>query len=144
MSISTQDIHWAAGFLEGEGSFDFHGCTTRIVAVQVASGPLEKLQKLFGGVIRPRPHRVAHHSPANYWCVCGHAASGLMMTLYSLMSDKRKVQIKKALAIWKSRPAQSGIVKRTHCTKGHKLETGRRDCRPCRHDAYMRRRDSID
>jgi hypothetical protein len=56
--LMTADIHWAAGFLDGEGSFSFqgrtprsHGKSLKISAKQKYPPSLEKLKRLFGGGI---------------------------------------------------------------------------------------------
>lgn len=88
-------IEWAAGFLEGEGSFSGGGTHGygRVSAPQVQRWPLEQLQKLFGGTIADyREKRNTYH-----WWVTGSRARGVMMTLYSLVSPKRQEQIRAAL-----------------------------------------------
>ncbi len=46
------DVAWAAGFIEGEGTFVCsHGRGIRVKVVQVNREPLDKLQRLFGGKI---------------------------------------------------------------------------------------------
>lgn len=100
---SVVDLAWAAGFLEGEGSF----CVTKrppfyiypyIQVAQVQKEPLERLQKMFGGsfhlrteVTRPKQH------PYWRWSVSGARALGVMLTLFSFMSPKRKQQITSVL-----------------------------------------------
>jgi len=52
-SVSTIDLHWAAGFLDGDGSFHVSnaGFKPVVQATQKDTWALEKLQKLFGGAI---------------------------------------------------------------------------------------------
>lgn len=90
-------LYWAAGFIEGEGSFhkthSQKGSKSEVIEVsQVEKQPLDKLQSIFGGNIRAHPQKGCF-----VWSVCGSRARGIMMTLYSLMSEKRKRQIKEAL-----------------------------------------------
>jgi len=99
-TASTKDLAWAAGFLEGEGHF---GTKTgqkgnparypRVGAAQVNREPLEKLQVLFGGAIR---FRVNREHPCHYWELNGTRAIGVMMTLYGLLSGRRRTQIQRA------------------------------------------------
>jgi hypothetical protein len=55
--ISVADAAWAAGFLDGEGSFGIHlrsesqGFTITVAATQTVERPLRKLQELFGGSV---------------------------------------------------------------------------------------------
>lgn len=86
------DIAWAAGFLEGEGCFTWKD-TECIVAPQVQREPLSRLASLFGGTIRDR-----HGRGQVEWAVSGSRARGVMMTIYSFMSPRRKEQIKRALS----------------------------------------------
>lgn len=93
-SPSTQDLYWAAGFLEGEGSFVYASQTQRVTAGQKQKAPLIKLKEVFGGSIYTSQRR---SGPFHGWTLTGPRARGLMMTLYTLMSPRRKSQIKRAL-----------------------------------------------
>jgi hypothetical protein len=84
----TGDLHWASGFLEGEASFS----PSKIFVSQVNPDPLTRLLEIFGGTVR----RLANQ-PIWRWTVSGSRARGIMMTLYVLMSNTRKDQIKEAL-----------------------------------------------
>ena len=99
--VNTVDLAWAAGFLEGEGSFrDNHKCPT-IGAVQVQYEPLEKLQRIFNrGSIKPGKPSNNKWQPFYRWLMC--QAAGEMMTLYNFMSQKRRRQIRIALDRWKT------------------------------------------
>jgi hypothetical protein len=88
---TMRELGWASGFLEGEGSFGMAGKTQRVSAVQVQREPIDKLQRLFGGTV------VSCLTPlkktAWKWQTSGARARGIMLTLYTLMSSKRKQQI---------------------------------------------------
>ena len=99
MSPTLRDLEWAAGFLEGEGNF--RGAskgegTARVRAVQVNREPMDKLVAMFGGklsyTVRKPPHQNVYQ-----WQMSGARARGIMMTLYSMMSEVRKKQIAVAL-----------------------------------------------
>lgn len=136
--ISVNDIHWAAGFLEGEGSFEGNKGKFEVSAAQVQRWPVDRLNEIFSGTLnlRHKPSRVMW-KPAFFWRVGGPRAIGLMMTLYCLMSPKRQGQILKAINHWKSRAVAP--MYRTHCPKGHKYDKlntgfdwrGRRYCKRC-------------
>ena len=110
--IKLTDIHWAAGFLEGEGSFTISTNQTYneqsiVQATQVVLGPLQKLQRLFGGSIYVRTNRwQANRKQAYIWTVGGpnhsQTAISIMMTLYPLMSERRQEQIRNTLANWRT------------------------------------------
>lgn len=94
------DIHWAAGFLEGEGSFTYNlaNYQTSIQVAQVQVEPLERLHRWFGGrVCGPYGDNQETHSPYYRWIVTGPRARGVMHTVYSLMSPRRKEQIRHAI-----------------------------------------------
>ena len=93
---TMKDIHWAVGFLEGEGSFQFRH-SQRVGAAQVQKEPLEKLLMLFGGSLVLQQDKRLNAADRWYWGVHGKRARGLMLTVYSLLSTKRKKQIMKSL-----------------------------------------------
>ncbi len=97
---STRELEWAAGFLEGEACFSIAQRTSRcesIHASQVNKEPLEKLWYMFGGSLRMKAPRKNQQSYW-HWQVTGARARGIMLTLYSLLSDKRQNEIRFALS----------------------------------------------
>lgn len=99
---TTRELAWAAGFLEGEGSFNLK--CSRVGAPQVEREPLERLHRLFGGRICPKPVGAARRlgiraQDAWYWYVNGPRARGVMLTLYTLLSTKRRAQIRASLGV---------------------------------------------
>ena len=99
--VTSQEIAWAAGFLEGEGTF---GGNAQISACQVQREPLERLQRYLGGAVtgpyvwnsdRVRGYKT---KPIYHWNVCGAAALGVVMTVYGFLSPRRKEQAKGYLA----------------------------------------------
>lgn len=124
--ISLRNIEWVAGFLEGEGSFQCggpRGTSPVVVASQIQREPLERLQRLFGGPINLylRKHKNPKYCDASRWGMYGGRAAGLMMTLYPLMSPKRKEQIREALASWRAGRGEFYNSLRTHCMAGHEF-----------------------
>jgi hypothetical protein len=103
ISPTTKDIAWAAGFMEGEGCFTHTGGRTaygseRVQASQVNMEPLERLQALFGGRLierrnNPRGFGGRGAGVINVWQVNGSRARGVMLTLFPLMSERRRGQI---------------------------------------------------
>jgi len=136
--ISLKDIYWAAGFLEGEGSFTYHGTGPLVSAGQVQKEPLLRLQKFVRGSLRPKAKSSNPRvQPAWRWALPSSRAAGLMMTLYSLMSPGRKLQIYNTLKVWRSHPPHGRYKK--HCSRGHLLlgpnlyfnPNGRPQCKKC-------------
>lgn len=110
--LTLSELKWIAGFIEGEGSFFYSKkSTARVTAVQKQRWPLEELRRLIGGTL--------YFTGRNYWQwhVGGEVAAGLMMTLFQLMSPRRKEQIKTALTFWKESPPWN--KNKTACPRGH-------------------------
>lgn len=101
-----KDLAWAAGFLEGEGCFYLDKTGQKysyltIFANQVNPEPVERLLKLFGGNLYLDSNRYKYglnNKPIWIWKCSGVRARGIAYTLFSLMSNKRKHQILKALS----------------------------------------------
>lgn len=143
-----REFYWVAGFLEGEGSFSFQRNQCRVQATQKQAEPLERVQRLLGGriyLVNPR----TRNGPIFSWQIYqGRIASGVMMTLYPLMSCRRREQICRALRSWQSvKPLGWKNKSKTHCPAGHaydeanmvRTRKGSRVCRICRNAAYRRR-----
>src|SRR5262249_40360746 len=119
--ITSEQLYWAAGFLEGEGSFlaSSAACRSRpnrktfslrVVAMQVQTEPLERLQRMFGGKVcihTDNRERRPNWSPCFKWIVHGTRAAAIMLTLWSIMSPRRKRQIEDAIVKWKTNRSQS-------------------------------------
>lgn len=129
--MKMSDLHWVAGFLEGEGSFSFKS-SLALTASQVQLQPLQRLQSLFGGAIFTEK-RVQKRSTqiCSAWYLYGYRAAGLMMTLCPLMSPRRQEQIRLSLAIWRTKKIANG--QRMACPKGHPYSQSSRPgrCRYC-------------
>ncbi len=99
-SPSPTDIGWVAGFLEGEGSFKTNngpqGCEV-VTAPQVQKEPLENLRSLVGGSIGKRKHSNPKHNDYWEWSISGARARGLIFTIFTLLSTRRRLQARKAL-----------------------------------------------
>jgi len=90
------DLAWAAGFLEGEGSFSAKSETSgRVSATQKDPECLYRLQRLFSGSVT---HRVRMTpvglSDVHDWTCFGPRAMGVMLTLYAFLSRRRKDQVR--------------------------------------------------
>lgn len=100
--MTLKDLYWAAGFIEGEGSFyAYNGCPAVRVG-QKDKQPLERLVSILGGkLITERRKYKGLPNDIYIWQRNGKHAAAIMMTLYPLMSDRRKEKIVEALTIWK-------------------------------------------
>lgn len=127
--LDMKELFWAAGFMEGEGSFiqsrTHYGI--RCSAGQVNKEPLERLQKIFGGSICLE-HRAYKNIGCDIWIwrLGGGPSAAVMMTLYSLMSEKRRGQIKVCLDYWKNQCRARNPMYRYsyYCKRGHELTHG--------------------
>ena len=122
---TTPDLYWAAGFLDGEGSFGLTGGSTasrgeRVTASQGSRELLDRLSALFGGRVFSQvfanksfigtKYESLTTKPIWRWEVTGQLARGVMMTLYTLMSQHRRSQIKDALTgVAHPRPRSSKV-----------------------------------
>lgn len=103
-SPTVADLAWAAGFLEGEGNFYANTRANKHVshgvrAVQKFAEPLYKLQAMFGGSVS-LTHKAGPKYPNAYpeWRVYGARARGVMLTLFSFLSSRRRGQVRVALS----------------------------------------------
>ena len=116
--ITTRDLAWTAGFLDGEGSFLWAG-SLRVVATQVDRWALDRLAMLYGGSVCWCPRPSSGHG-IHQWSLSGRRAGGLMLTLYTMMSLKRRLQIRTAIDRWRARPGQGRVNRaKTLCPQGH-------------------------
>jgi hypothetical protein len=98
VSPSTVDLAWAAGFLEGEGGFCVNSrslgrhSSLRVTATQKQREPLDKLQRLFGGYVG-----LQATVPYFRWTVNGVRARGVMYTVFTFLSRRRRDQIRGVL-----------------------------------------------
>lgn len=148
--ISTLHLAWAAGFLEGEGSFSGggpHGGPA-VTAAQVHKEPIDRLLSLFGGSAYQRITKGFSTKPIWVWRLNTKQSAALMMTLYVLMSPKRQGEIASAIHKWKNQGRALKSHNSNICGKGHELtETNTfwvlgkyRKCRICRAAAKRARR----
>jgi hypothetical protein len=155
--IRTIDIAWAAGFLEGEGTFRPSGPATPMVrASQVQLEPLERLHRLFGGRVYQKAHDGnPKHNPVHEWYVCSRRAIEVCETIYVLMSPRRRDQIDINLAIWK-RAKHIRLFMSDTCVNGHELTPentrllkhknrvyAHKSCRICRRSYLASRRHKL-
>lgn len=134
-----------AGFFEGEGYFwsAMNAVTPYISANQVQKYPLERMKSLLGGSIHicKQANKYGNEKECSRWVASSSRAVGVMLTIYPLMSPKRKNQIRAVIEKWKSGKGNDWRGKITHCQRGHEFTSdntyfhptrGTRECRSCR------------
>lgn len=92
-NVDNLGLEWAAGFLEGEGSF-FYGNTPTVSASQKQKWPLEKLHEIFnsGSLTGPYGSKKMYKFTA-----CGENALHILNLIYPYMSPRRQKQIQNAI-----------------------------------------------
>lgn len=96
------EVAWAAGLLEGEGSFlQKANRKTIVVTCQMTDlDVLQRLQGLFGGAIYVTSKAKPHHKDAWVWCIFGTNAATVMELVKPHMLGRRTARIEKVLAHW--------------------------------------------
>ena len=120
--ISTKEITWLAGLLEGEGCFSFSGS----IRIELWMADLDVVQHaagLLGTKVNPRINkRYSNRKPMYGARLYGFHTAGWMMTLYTLMGTRRQAKIREQLNIWQSQRVQPQDAKchpeRKHYAKG--------------------------
>lgn len=100
-------LAWAAGFMDGDGFItiqnrnqrvngkQYTGHYLRVGACQALLSPLEELQNLFGGTIRPKnsgPNREGYNrKPQWIWCLSTQQATEALTQLLPFLIHKKKV-----------------------------------------------------
>lgn len=141
--ISTLDIAWVAGLLEGEGYFHFHKTARgpHIALSMTDRDVVEKAAVLLGSRVRTYLPRRPNRKPL-YIFTSGRDIAGWMMTLYPLLGERRRAQIRGALSKWRARRTRPRY--RHTCPRGHPLspkgQTGWRHCSRCDREQQQRRR----
>ena len=108
--ITTKEICWLAGLLEGEGSFSIYpngpngGISPRLRLSMGDKDVVERVAHLFKTkVYKYDDYRGNTPRKSMYVTVAGsNLAIQWMMTIYSLMGERRRNKIKEILDIWKS------------------------------------------
>lgn len=120
MSIAVREIAWAAGFLEGEGSFGVNSGCPRVSAGQVQKEPLERLQRMFGGHMWLKEPKSGFGSKPIWIWALNRGSAGVMMTLYTFMSPKRRGEIEASLDVWK-KARRIRLAGEAICLRGHQI-----------------------
>ena len=147
--ITTIDIAWIAGFLEGEGSFGHHGITPCIQVSNADKDVMMRVASILDTKIeKPRKPKGKPHYKLIYKCVlCGSRAIMWMMTLYLLHGNRRKEAIKKAITTWKNAPGFPRAPKGSRwpaICHPDRLRTGHGLCKSCYMVEWRSKRRNIE
>jgi hypothetical protein len=116
MALAAKDIYWIAGLLEGEGCFGTQK-NGRVPNIQCRMTDRDVIDKLHA--LLPGNRNVTHSGKPNEkvcygWYVAGVRAVGIMMTVRSLMGQRRGARIDEVLARWKEFPAVPHMRRTRH------------------------------
>lgn len=111
MTLSTKDIAWLAGLLEGEGCFRYR--TTPMIQFAMTDKDVVGLAAGLLGAksVRFRKQQAAHWKPQYEVSIHGQRAAEWMMTLYPLMGERRQAKIREILAAWRLAPRVGKYVR---------------------------------
>lgn len=130
MSISTLDIAWLAGLVEGEGCFRLQHRSINIMVGMTDEDVIAKAAKLLGRHYLNVPPREERCKPQFHITFSGRHAAAWMMTLYPFMGQRRRERIRKCIAHWMSRP-NSKYMENTVCGHTHLPLGARGLCDTC-------------
>ena len=130
--LLMKDLYSLAGLLEGEGSFGVGRSLKKVKAgeskylsIQVCvmmtdKDVVERVSSIFGG------HALTHYNRRedkglDVWRVgvAGWVAAQWMMTLYSLMGERRRGQVRDSLSLWRKHRQYFRRDKNGPCRRGH-------------------------
>jgi len=133
--MTTVDIAWLAGILEGEGCFQRKDSPSISLAMS-DEDVVRKVASLFKRPVNTKKKEFSYHKTQFIVTIHGTAAIEWMFTIYSLMGWRRRRAIIEAIELWKN---QHSSFNRETFKCGHsKVSTntyrGRGDyiiCRTC-------------
>jgi hypothetical protein len=106
--LTTEDLYWVAGMLEGEGSFIITNGALVISMGTTDEDIAKRVAKILGAYINGpyQDKRFPNNKPVFKLAVRRHEAHGWMMTLFSLMSKRRQAKIKELLLKYYAKPTK--------------------------------------
>lgn len=109
----SEDIAWAAGILEGEGTFHAKGNSPRVFCEMTDEDVLIKLQSIFGGTITKQKLR-NNWKQTWRWGVYGSNAQVAMELIRPYLLSRRSARVDEILSAWydylESRSKRSDLV----------------------------------
>jgi hypothetical protein len=153
--LSSLQIAWLAGLLEGEGCFSKGGPSggtrrpdgrQRQITVTLAMTDCDVVQRVADmlGTRVGLKSIPADGRQKQYMCrIYSSRAAAWMMTLYSFLGERRRARVRELLAYWRTQPIAN--ANKQHCPLGHafirslrRRGVWRRICRVCERQAYQR------
>lgn len=107
--MTSEQLAWVAGLLEGEGCFDFNRKPYPRVRMETTDHDTAlRLQAVVGGAstVNPRTKAKPHFKQSWMWRLStASEAIALMRALYPMMSARRKQRIDEISACWNEHQA---------------------------------------
>lgn len=110
-------IAWAAGLLEGEGSFLVRGSTPCVRVTSTDLDVLERLQQIFGGNIWQVTKRKAHWKDCWVWDVSGELSIKCIKRVQPYLLKRRGLQAKEVLDRWQEISAERAEKAKARATR---------------------------
>ncbi len=111
--MRVTEIHWLAGLLEGEGCFAFSG--TPVVSLFMTDGDTVKRAADLLGCIAYGPMDRGVGRKPGYRCQrYGSNAIAWMLTVYSLMGERRKKRICEIIKKWQDMKGKPRLMATCH------------------------------
>jgi hypothetical protein len=100
--ISSQDICWLAGLMEGEGTFIMTSGRSPTMTIQMNDKDvITRVAELTRGPVYG-PYWYKRNNGVFRTSIHGQHAIGWMMTLYSQLGERRRAKIREVLATWQA------------------------------------------
>ena len=126
------EVMWLAGLLEGEGSFVKNKNSRGGFTPGVYLGTTDKdVAERAAHILTARVYGPYSHAskPKNKPIYCVHIHSrkaiGWMMTLYTLLGERRRSQVRRVLEMWKSRRSGPDRARAGWITRRRNLQFAR-------------------
>lgn len=147
MLINKDELRWAAGFWDGEGTVRSPNGRSGfwMQIAQVDRRPLDRFHAAMSGlgmIYGPYQHRNKKHSPYFVWnCSKFEHAQQVMAMLWSFLCEGKRDQFKRAAIAAHNKQKvklKRGPKLKTHCIHGHEMAgdnlywwNNRRQCKAC-------------
>lgn len=107
--LTSQNLNWISGLVEGEGYFGYD--KSPVIKVEMTDKDVvEKLAAYWKSSIFFSNYNIKY-KPKYVTSIHGKNAIGWMLTLYSLLGDRRRSKIEDVLIRWKAAPGNRGWQK---------------------------------
>ena len=151
LNISREELAWAAGLFEGEGSIIPVGKAVSLSLTMCDEEVVKRFNAIFGvGQIRPRKKLAKHYkTPWEWRCGRFEHSQAVLAMMWPWLGSRRKARAKELLLIARSGRNSPGTGQDTriiHCPKGHPYNEqntyvdkfNARICRTCRRESVKR------